>query len=133
MLSTERYVLMCEDDTDDRYITETTIRELGYDIDLKFLSHGRELIAYLGQAEEPALILLDYNPVTGAETLRQLKTHPDFNHIPVVILSEVSARQHVRRCYQMGANSFIKKPDTAEKTRIKIETFFKYWFEVAET
>lgn len=133
MPATERYVLMCEDDTDDRYITETTIHELGYDVTVKFLSHGRELIAHLGHAEEPALILIDYNPVTGAETLQQIKTHPDFNHIPVIVLSEVASKQHVRKCYQLGANSFIKKPHTVHKTRVKIETFFKYWFEVAET
>ena len=132
MPSNERYVLMLEDDADDRYITETTIKELGYDIHVSFLSHGRELINYLASSDQPALILVDYNPVTGSDILRQLKTHPDFNHIPVVVLSEVDSPNHVRQCYQLGANSFIKKPDTADMTRKKIETFFKYWFEVAE-
>ena len=133
MLSKGRYVLMVEDDADDRYITESTIKELGYNIPVRFLSHGRELIAYLSNSHEPSLILLDYNPVTGADTLRQLKTNPDFNHIPVVVLGEVASANHVRQCYQLGANSFIKKPDTADMTKNKIETFLKYWFEVAET
>jgi CheY-like chemotaxis protein len=132
MPSNHQYVLMLEDDTDDRYITESTLRELGYDIDVKFLAHGRELIKYLNHSEEPSLILLDYNPVTGSDTLRQLKTHPDFNHIPVVVLSEVASPNHVRQCYQLGANTFIKKPDTAGLTMYKIQTFFRYWFEVAE-
>ncbi|MBC7826770.1 MAG: response regulator [Chitinophagaceae bacterium] len=132
MLSKEQYVLMLEDDADDRYITETTIKELGYDFSIRFLTYGRELMSYLTQAEEPSLILLDYNPVTGADTLRQLKTHPDFNHIPVVVLSELVSPNHVRQCYQLGANSFIMKPHSADLTRNKIETFFKYWFEVAE-
>lgn len=132
MLSKEQYVLMLEDDVDDRYITESTIKELGYDISIRFLAYGKELISYLTESEEPALILIDYNPVTGADILRQLKTHPDFNHIPVVVLSEVASPNHVRRCYQFGANSFIKKPDTAEMTKNKIEIFFKYWLEVAE-
>ena len=132
MPSNELYVLMLEDDADDRYITESTIRELGYSIPVRFLSYDRELITYLSQSEEPSLILLDYNPVMGAETLRHLKNHPDFNHIPVVVLSEVASPNHVRQCYQLGANSFIKKPDTADTTKKKIETFFKYWFEVAE-
>ena len=128
----EPYILMLEDDADDRYITESTIQELGYDIPIKFLSYGHELFTYLNQSDQPALILLDYNPVTGADMLRQLKTHPDFSHIPVVVLSEVALQNHVRQCYQLGANSFIKKPQTAEKTKQKIETFFKYWFEVTE-
>ena len=132
MSSQPQYVLMLEDDADDRYITESTLKELGYDIPIRFLAYERELISYLSHAETPSLILLDYNPVTGANTLRHLKTHPDFNHIPVVVLSEVSTPNHVRQCYQLGANSFIKKPDTAENTKNKIETFFKYWFQVAE-
>src|SRR5215204_4750986 len=72
-----------------------------------------ELIAYLSRSEEPSLILLDYNPVSGTDTLRHLKSHPDFNHIPVVVLSEVASPNHIRQCYQLGANSFIKKPHTA--------------------
>lgn len=133
MLSNQRYVLMVEDDADDRYITETTLQELGYDVPIRFLATARELIARLGQSPEPALILVDYNPVSGSSILRQLKSHPDFNHIPVVVLSEVNSANHVRQCYQLGANTFIKKPDTAELTKKKIEIFFKYWFEVAET
>jgi CheY-like chemotaxis protein len=132
MLSNGQYVLMLEDDADDRYITESTIKELGYNIPVRFLSYDRELITYLSQSEQPSLILLDYNPVTGSDTLKQLKAHPDFNHIPVIVLSEVASNHHVRQCYQLGANSFIKKPDTADLTRNKIETFFRYWFEVAE-
>lgn len=132
MSSNEHYVLMLEDDADDRYLTEATIKELGYDIPVKFISYERELISYLTQSDEPSLILLDYNPVNGADTLKQLKNHPDFNHIPVVVLSEVASPNHVRQCYQLGANTFIKKPDTAEATVRKIQTFFKYWFEVAE-
>lgn len=123
---------MLEDDADDRHITETTISELGYSIPIKFLSYGRELITYLTQAEEPCLILVDYNPVTGVDTIRQLKTHPDFNHIPLIVLSEVASPNHIRQCYQLGASSVIKKPGTAEMTKHKIELFFKYWFEAAE-
>ena len=132
MSSNEQYVLMLEDDADDRYITESTLKELGYNIPIRFLSYDRELFGYLSRSEEPSLILLDYNPVNGADTLRHLKTHPDFNHIPVVVLSEVASPNHVRQCYQLGANSFNKKPHTADLTKHKIETFFKYWFEVAE-
>lgn len=133
MLNDEQYVLMVEDDVDDRYITESTIKELGYNIPIRFISYHRELMTFLGNSAEPTLILLDYNPVNGADILRLLKSHPDFNHIPVVVLSEVANKNHVRQCYQLGANSFIQKPTSADRTRNKIETFFKYWLEVVET
>lgn len=123
---------MLEDDDDDRYITETSLRELGFDIPVRFLSYGRELMSFLTQSEPPSLIIIDYNPTTGTEALRQVKTHPDFNHIPVVVLSEITSSQHVRNCYQLGANTFIQKPDRADLTKSKIETFFRYWFQVAE-
>ena len=132
MLLKDQYVLMLEDDADDRYITETTLIELGYNIPIRFVSYGRDLISYLTESEPPSLIILDYNPVTGSDILRHLKTHPEFNHIPVVVLSDVSIANHVRECYELGANSFIRKPQTADMTTRKIETFFRYWFEVAE-
>lgn len=133
MSPNQRYVLMLEDDADDRYLTETTLQELGYDMPVRFVSSGKELISHLTHSPEPSLILVDYNPVMGSDALRHLKTHPDFNHIPVVVLGEVNSSHHVRECYQLGANTFIKKPATAEMTKKKIEIFFKYWFEVAET
>ena len=133
-MATKPYVLMLESDPDDRYITEHTLSELGYNYPIKFLTHGKELMNHLSNEEKPFVILLDDNPYggTGLEVLEKLKSNPEYRHIPVVMISEVATANHVAECYHKGANTVIKKPSTLEGTKEKIGTFFKYWFEVAE-
>jgi len=125
---------MLESDPDDRYITEHTLTELGYEIPVKFLSKRSELINQLSKKERPFVIILDDNPVegTGIEILEILKGNPDYRHIPVVMISEGATANHITEYYRKGASTVIKKPSTLEGTKEKIGTFFKYWFEVAE-
>lgn len=129
------FVLMVEDDHDDRFITKTALNELNYDLQIRFLSNGPELFAALNKAEKPILIILDYNltPETGIQLLQQLKSNDNYKHIPVVILTENTFPELVAECYSCGASSVIKKPDTNELTKSKIDTFFRYWLDVAQT
>jgi DNA-binding NarL/FixJ family response regulator len=78
--------------------------------------------------------LIDYNiaPENGVDVLRKLKRDGRFNSIPVVILSDNNLDKYSKAAYAAGASSFIKKPADMGGTRHKIETFFKYWFEVVE-
>ena len=130
----DKYVLMLEDDRDDRYITTETLSELGIDIPIKFFSNSREVLDHISTAEKPALMLIDFNatPDNGIEMLKKLKSNDLYQEIPVVILSDNNFSHYRSKCYQLGAASFIKKPETHQATQQKIETFFKYWFEVAE-
>ena len=75
---------------------------------------------------------LHATPDNGIEMLKKLKSNDIYQEIPVVILSDNNFSHYRSKCYQLGAASFIKKPETHQATQQKIETFFKYWFEVAE-
>ena len=127
-------VWIIEDDSDDRYLTKETLSDLNIDVPLHFLSSSDELFEALSTSELPSLILVDYNttPDNGLEVLKKLKTHQRYNKLPVVILSDSNFTRYKDECYQYGACSFIKKPDTIETTQQKIGTFFKYWLEVVE-
>lgn len=129
-----RYILMVEDDPDDRYLTEQTLQDIGISVPLKFLSQSNEVLSYLGTHEPPAIILIDYNisPDSGVEVLKTLKSDARYRHIPVIILSESAAPAYVTECYRHGANTFVAKPFSSKDTRRKIESFFTYWLEVAE-
>lgn len=128
-----RFVLMLEGDGDDRYITQQTLSELGIEITLEFSSNSDEFFNLLSK-EKPALILIDYNsgPENGFEVLKKLKSNSSYNDIPVVILSDSNLPKYKNECYQHGASSFIKKPDTSKATNKKIASFFNYWFQVVE-
>ena len=130
----DRFVLMLEGDGDDQYITEQTLSELDIKIPIKFLSKSNELFNFLSPSNKPVLILIDYNsiPDNGIAVLKKLKSNAAYNYIPVVILSDSDHPEYKNECYQNGASSFIKKPDTADATNKKIASFFNYWLKVVE-
>lgn len=128
----EGYVLMLETDPDDRYFTQSAIQELQLPVQMRFEAFTPALLDLL--KEKPSLILLAYNtfPENGIAMLKEFKMHPQWAHIPVVILTEQMPADHINAYYRAGANSVIKKPVTVELTRDKIRTFFHYWLNVAE-
>jgi len=127
-------VFMLEDDKDDRYLTNEMIGELGIEMELKYFSSSTALLDRLHSGERPSLILLDYNasPENGPDVLKKIKNDSSLNDIPVVILSDSDHPKFRKKCYALGASSYIRKPDSLAETKEKIGTFFRYWFEVAE-
>ena len=129
-----KLILMLEDDSDDRYITESAITDLGLDVEIKFFSNSNQFLNSLSTEDKPSLLLIDYNsvPENGLEVLKKIKSSQPINTIPIVILSDSISEKYRNECYAYGASSFIRKPQTVEDTAKKIETFFKYWLNVAE-
>ena len=125
---------MLEEDSDDRYITQETLSSLDINIPIKFFSDSSDFFKFLYISEKPVLILVDYNsnPDNGVDVLKKLKSNPNFNDIPVVVLSDNNHPRYKNECYKQGASSFIKKPDNAEATNRKIAFFFNYWLNVVE-
>ncbi|MBB1285587.1 response regulator [Flavisolibacter sp. BT320] len=134
MKNTEKLVFMLVSDHDDRFLTSSTLEELGHNVPIRFLSNLAELFVALKE-ETPSIILIDYNlaPDPGIEVLKKLKTDERYNMIPVVILTDSPHWHYHAQCYSLGASTVIKKPDTIEMTTQKINTFFNYWVNVAET
>lgn len=130
----DKYVIMLEDDRDDRYLTTEILEELDINIPVQFFAASTDLFQFLSTAAKPSLILVDYNttPDNGISVLKKLKGDEGTADVPVVILSDSSRPQDMHAAYVSGASSFIKKPDNMEETRKKIETFFRYWLDVAE-
>ena len=134
MESTSPYVLMLEGDKDDRWLTSNVLNDIALPVSLKYISDATAIIPAI-ELEQPFLILLNYNayPETGLETLKKIKNDQRFKHIPVVILGENADPKFVKLCYSEGANSYAVKPSSLAATKTKIQLFFQYWLEVAET
>lgn len=127
------YILMLEDDGDDRYFTKSTLEELGLNVPVKFALFSSSLINEI-TINNPLLIILGYNvyPANHTEILKKIRSHRSLAHIPVVMLTEDVSAAMVREYYASGANSVIKKPSTVDATQAKVQTFFNYWLNVAE-
>jgi len=128
-----KYVLMLENDADDRYITQTTLAELQYDVPVRYEYYSPALPDLI-KHDRPAIILLAYNtsPESGIEVVKHFRSIRDYSHVPIVILIEEIPPHYIKQYYTAGANSVIKKPSSVELTNKKIKGFFEYWFNVAE-
>lgn len=129
-----KLVYMLEDDSDDRYITETTIAELDLPIEIRFFSDSSHFVNFLSEAETASLILIDYNskPDNGVDVLKTIKASNKHSGTPVVILSDSQLARFKAECYANGASSFIQKPSKMDKTKFVVQEFFNYWLQVAE-
>jgi len=126
---------MVEQDADDRWLTNEVFSEKKNPVHIEFLHSGEGVIDWLENANAknslPHLILLNINlvPDNGMEILKVIRSGK-FKYIPVVMLGDTHHPAIVDRCYEMGANSFIRKPSTSNDTYHVIDTFINYWFGV---
>lgn len=135
----EILILIAEDDADDRFLLQAAFEENGFTDKLRFVENGVEVIDYLtdrpGQTDhaKPRFILLDLNmpKKDGREVLKELKQHPELKKIPVVIFSTTNNEQEMRRCYELGANSYITKPNSFESLLKTVAALRSYWTQAA--
>jgi len=80
-------------------------------------------------ADVPVVILLDLKlpRINGLEVLRQLKAHPVYQKIPVVVLTTSREHLDVEAAYELGANSYIVKPVDFEKFMDVATQIQLYW------
>ena len=134
----KQFILIAEDDSDDRFLLQTAYRENGFDDNIEFVANGIELIEFLLDVQEkrreynyfPYLILLDLNmpKKDGREVLTEVKQHPVFKRIPVVVFTTTRNEFEIRRCYELGANSYIVKPVNFDDLLSVLKNIRSYWF-----
>lgn len=129
------YILIGEDDADDRFLLQAAFEENGFTDRLQFVENGVELLQFLkeqavGGAAFPRFVLLDLNmpKKDGREVLRELKGDQAFRNIPVIIFSTTNNEQEMRRCYELGANSYITKPNSFDSLLRTVSALRSYWF-----
>lgn len=83
----------------------------------------------------PALILLDLKLplVDGLEVLRRVREHPITRRALVVILTTSKEEQDVAASYDLGVNSYIRKPVDFNQFVEAIKQLGIYWLILNET
>lgn len=78
---------------------------------------------------QPVIILLDLKlpKISGLEVLKQLKGHPIYKVIPVVMLTSSAEDQDIQCAYSLGVNSYIVKPVDFSKFMDVAEHIEIYW------
>lgn len=114
-------ILLVEDNFDHAELVRRGFARHSMAIRLIHVEDGASALDYLFQRgsyadpashPRPSIILLDLHlpKVDGLTVLQTVKTSPDLNRIPVVILTTSQAEADVARAYDCHANSYLVKP-----------------------
>jgi CheY-like chemotaxis protein len=117
----ERYILLVEDNPDDEELTLLSLRKNKLAHDIVVVRDGVEAIEFLfgnGQyasrdlSHVPTVILLDLKlpKLDGLGVLKRLRADERTRTLPVVVLTSSSQDADVIASYNLGANSYVRKP-----------------------
>ena len=131
-------ILLVDDNPDDADLTIRALQKNKIANDVVVARDGAEALEYLfGTGRHagrdphavPRLVLLDLHlpRVTGLEVLKQVRADPRTRLLPVVILTS-SAEEHDRVSgYQLGANSYVRKPVDFAQFVAATQQLRMYW------
>jgi CheY-like chemotaxis protein len=142
-MASERPILLVEDNPDDEALTLRAFHKNRIANEVIVARDGVEALDYLfGTGSHagrdlrvaPAVVLLDLKlpRVDGLEVLRRVRADARTNLLPVVILTTSREQQDIYEAYQLGANSYIRKPVDFEKFIYAVGQLGLYWLVLNE-
>jgi two-component system response regulator len=138
-----KVILLIEDNPSDIGLTERALLKNNITNKLVVTQDGQEGLDYLfsqgsyagdGETALPVLVLLDLKlpKLDGLEVLRQVRAHPRTHRIPVVILTSSREEQDIAAGYDLGVNSYIRKPVDFHQFAEVIRQLGLYWLVINE-
>lgn len=136
MENTPVEILLVEDSIDDAVLTMRALKKCGLSNSLFHVKDGTEALDFFygkgkftERTELPKLVLLDLKmpKVSGIEVLSRIKSDPLIKSTPVVILTSSKEDPDIRKCYELGANSYIVKPVDSDNFFHAVKEVGLYW------
>ena len=109
------HVLLIEDDADDVELLQDAFVTKGIVHTMHVINDGGLVTSYLhANKEYPDIIVMDLNlpKVHGKEILKEIKSVPVYDKIPVVILTTSSSPEDKKYTLSLGADDYLIKPTT---------------------
>lgn len=136
-------IMLIEDNQTDIGLARRAFEKCNILNELIVLEDGQEALDYLYGTQSlagavdsdlPRLILLDLKMprIGGFEVLRRIRDDVRTSRIPVVILTSSGEEEDIADAFDLGANSYIRKPVDFRKFAEAIQTISFYWLHLNE-
>jgi two-component system response regulator len=139
----EKMILLVEDNPDDEALTLRALKKNNIRNEVVVVRDGAEALdwlfargVYAGRDASvlPQLVLLDLKlpKVSGLEVLRAVRADPRTKRMPVVVLTSSKEEQDIMTGYDLGANSYVRKPVDFTQFAEGIRQLGLYWLVLNE-
>jgi two-component system response regulator len=132
-----RTILLVEDNPSDVDLAKRAFQKSMILNPLEVAEDGQEALDYLFHTgkhagkkhEPPALILLDLKLplIGGLEVLKRIRANESTRRLPVVILTSSKEEEDMAQGYDLGVNSYIRKPVDFHQFAQAIQQLGIYW------
>lgn len=137
-------ILLVEDNPSDIALTQRAFEKNRISNPLVVAEDGQAALDYLfatgahagrNPADLPALVLLDLKlpRVDGLGVLKALRAAPHTRRLPVVVLTSSTEEQDLAMSYDLGVNSYIRKPVSFEQFAGVVAQLGLYWLVLNES
>jgi CheY-like chemotaxis protein len=140
----QKTVLLVEDDPADARLIQRAFDRTEIAAVVLRLQNGDDAVAYLQGTPPydnrimhplPHIVMLDIKLPrrSGLEVLQWIRNRrDDLRLIPVVMLTSSRHSVDINRAYNLGANSYLAKPESAEQLLLLVAAVKKYWLTINE-
>lgn len=132
----DRPILLVEDNQDDEELTLMALEDAGISNPIHVARDGAAAVEYLfepgpggGERAAPLLVILDLQlpKLNGFEVLERIRAAESTRSLPVVIMTSSDADEDVARGYQLGVNSYVRKPVESSAFSGVVRQLGLYW------
>lgn len=117
-------ILVVDDEPNNFDVIESLLDSQDYV--LHYVADGQRAIEQL-EMFHPDLILLDVMmPNTdGIEVCHRIKNMPQWESVPIIMVTALSSKQDLSRCLEAGADDFISKPVNGLELRARVRSMLR--------
>ena len=130
-------ILLVEDNADDEQLTLRAMRQSDIPNMIRVARDGAEALDKLfGEGQHlPDLVLLDLKlpKVSGLEVLQKIRADDRTKTLPVVVLTSSDEERDIVESYELGANSYIRKPVDFDQFIDSVRQLGLYWLSMNQT
>ncbi len=125
-----RPILLVEDNPDDELLTIRGLRRGNVTNPIQVARDGEEALEILFSTEIlPCVVLLDIKlpKLDGLDVLQRVREDERIRLLPIVILTSSSQQRDIIESYNLGANSYVRKPVDFEQFAKAVAQLGLYW------